>query len=179
MEARFFCQPVGRSRHLYCPNQGQGTKNIEIQCLKVITNKNQTQWKNSTASVVPLHDDSAMATDPAPLVTLQVSLADPTTETNDRHCQHDSRCPISGVGTAMPSTLKHDNSHIQRASPIRRLPPEHQMPLTSRLDRTNEIITCTEPRQAGPRDNLADNSVTRQPGQSKGNTDADYRAFAH
>ena len=84
MEARPFRQPVGWAISLQFPNEGQGTKNIKIQCPSITKNKNQTQWKFTTALVVPLHDNSAMATDPAPSVPQHVYPATSlTTEMDD------------------------------------------------------------------------------------------------
>jgi len=58
MEARPFRQPVGRAISLQCPNEGQGSKNIENQCPIVTKTENQDQRNFPT---VPQHADLAMA----------------------------------------------------------------------------------------------------------------------
>ncbi len=66
MEARPFCQPVGRAISLQCPNEGQGSKNIENQCPIATKTENQDQRNFPTRSDVPQHADLAMTTDTAP-----------------------------------------------------------------------------------------------------------------
>jgi len=72
--------------------------------------------------------DLAMATDPALLSLLNVTTATaPTIDTCQQICQHDSTTGNTiGSGTTPRISLKHDDGHIHRASPVRGLLLERQ-----------------------------------------------------
>jgi len=79
-----------------------------------------------------------MTADPALPITLNVNPATATTtETIGGNGKHESvTTSARSNGTATHSTLKHDDSHIHRASPIRGLPPE---------DKTIKNTTARQP----------------------------------
>jgi len=85
--------------------------------------------------VVPLHAILAMATNLDPPFTLFITPAPVlTTEMAIRLREHDSRSTHAGVETAPTSTLKHNDGHLHRASPICGLLLEHQKPANKGFD---------------------------------------------
>jgi len=88
----------------------------------------------------------------------------------------------SCVGKALPSTIKHDDGHIHRASLIRGLPPEHRKPATVRFDwpdNLHKLTTGTKTTQQGLIEHPVDNNATMQLAQSNGNRDIDDGTFSH
>jgi len=139
MEVWPFRQPVGRAISPQCPNKGQGTKNIEIQCPIITKTENQIQRNFPMRLVIQLQANLAMATDTASPALLHVSPA--TVQTNDVHDRHPhGSCLLhTKVGKATSSNLKHNDGHIHRASPIRGLPPENSKPANIGYDRQEDL----------------------------------------
>jgi len=140
MEVRPFRQPVGWAISLQCPNEGQGTKNIKIQCPIVTKTRKQNQQTFPMQSAVPPQANLVMASNTASPTLLHVSPATVRTHKTYDQQQHDSLCSSeTKVGKVKISNLKHDDGHIHRASPIWGLPLEQSDPTYTKVIRQEDL----------------------------------------
>jgi len=104
--------------------QVQAKRISKVQCPRVEKTGNKIQQISSTCEAVLSGTDLTMATDPAPSSLQNVTIASaPTIGTcND----FSTIVHTTGSGTTPQTSLRHDDGHIHRASPISGLPPERQ-----------------------------------------------------
>jgi len=115
------------------------------QCPRVEKSGNKFQQNFPTGGAVLDGSNLAMATDPALLSLLNVTTATaPTIGTGQRICQQDSTTGnTTDSGTTPQNSLKHDDGHIHRASPVRGLPPERQQNKGKSAIRHNDQVSTS------------------------------------
>jgi len=120
---------VNQSNGLYnckAPAKAMEKRNLKKQCPTAKHALQQSQWNGTTSAAVLMSPKPIMTANPALPITLNMNSATATmTETIGGNGKHKSiTSSARSHRTASHLTLKHDDSHIHRASPICRLPPK-------------------------------------------------------
>jgi len=125
----FFTNQTKRQYTHPVPAQARAKRNSKIQCPPVEKSQNKNQWSIPTSAAVHPINYPAMINPPAPSFSLNDTIATVLRpETSEGQSQHDSATTLATSSSTEPhSTPKNDDGHIHRASPIRGLPPEHEL----------------------------------------------------